>query len=469
MSRKTGGQVINFIHFLAHSLQCKSHTSLFFNVKRLKLKVSQIVYRVILVNLLSAIFFMGLSKADTFNEVVSAHLAGNCALLIQPDISNGDPEILKIGPNLAGVCGFSCVSNGVGGISCVLGAGTDGSTGGSASQYSVDTSAIRRLQALRENDEDSNGQSGDIRSGEGDANNVISITPDFNIFASIGYESREKELTAFEDGYDSDISRIMLGGDYRLDDKTVIGLAFNYSTVSGTFQDGGDFNTDTYEGILFGSLAPLENMYIEVALSYSDLKFDKTRQTSFSRTVGVGEGVPVLTFGGPVSADFSGSKTSLYAAFGYDYVIGKINIGPRAGINWVTVETNSYQETGGTGLELSVMEDTKESLQGTLGVQASQTVNTNFGVLVPQINLSWIHEFKDDQRDINARFAEDGRISPVVFSYATEDSDKDYGEASVSLSAMLPNNVAAFTNIWTYFGHDQFDAYGVSTGFRVEF
>jgi uncharacterized protein YhjY with autotransporter beta-barrel domain len=407
------------------------------------------------------------SNAETFNEAISKYLANNCNLLIQPDLSNADPEILKIGPNLASICGFMCEPDGMGGVSCVLPLRPDGITGGSINQHSADTTILRRLRNFREDTQEPNDQNtASLTGGGASADRQYTITPDFNIFTSIGLEKREKKLTAFEDGYESDISRLLLGGNYRVNDKAVIGSALNYFSVSGELEGGGDFDTDSYEGILYGSLTPLQNMYLEAVISYAKLNYDRTRLASHSFPMdGTDE---VFSYGGAVSANLNGSKTGFYASFGYDYMIGNLNIGPQVGINWVSVKTDGYEETGGTGLELNVMKDSKKSLQGTLGIQALQAVNKKFGVLVPQVNISWIHEFKDDQREIDVRFAEDDRISPVIFSYTTEESDKNYGEASLSLSAIFPNAVTAFANLWMLFEHDQFDAYGASAGIRVE-
>ncbi len=57
------------------------------------------------------------------------------------------------------------------------------------------------------------------------------------------YESLNRDVTTFEDGYDSDIWRLTTGVDYQFTEQIVAGLAFDYYNHNGDFDNGGDFNT----------------------------------------------------------------------------------------------------------------------------------------------------------------------------------------------------------------------------------
>jgi outer membrane autotransporter protein len=83
---------------------------------------------------------------------------------------------------------------------------------------------------------------------------------------------------------------------------------------------------------------------------------------------------------------------------GYDHPVGMFTIGPRAGINWTNTHVNDYSENGSTGLELKYDDQYANSLQSILGLQAQAAVSTTMGVLVPQVNADYIHEFANSQR-----------------------------------------------------------------------
>ena len=94
---------------------------------------------------------------------------------------------------------------------------------------------------------------------------------------------------------------------------------------------------------------------------------------------------------------------------GYDYSIRQFTVGPRVGLNYARTLINGYTEQGSTGLELMYQDQFIESFQSVLGVQATAPVSWRYGVLVPQINADYIHEFANSQRLINVQFAQDGR------------------------------------------------------------
>ena len=47
------------------------------------------------------------------------------------------------------------------------------------------------------------------------------------------------------------------------------------------------------------------------------------------------------------------------------------------------------------------------SIRSELGVQLSRAISTNFGVVLPYVGATWVHEFEDRGSDIQARFVVD--------------------------------------------------------------
>ena len=157
---------------------------------------------------------------------------------------------------------------------------------------------------------------------------------------------------------------------------------------------------------------------------------------------------------------------------GYDYPIRQFTIGPRLALNYVSTDFDSYAEkgkNGDTGLELKFDKDSRVSFQSKLGMQASMAVSTAFGVVVPQINGNWIHEYSDNQRSISVQFVQDYRDNPAKFSFQTPKPDRDFYEVSAGLLFALPHGIQTFANYRILLGNEYFDSQFATAGIRVEF
>ena len=120
-------------------------------------------------------------------------------------------------------------------------------------------------------------------------------------------------------------------------------------------------------------------------------------------------------------------------------------------------------------MELKYNDDTVESLKTTVGIRGSAAFSTNFGVLIPEINAEWVHEFMNDQRDIVVQFDQDLRANPSKFSYNNESPDRDYFHVGGGLSILLAHGIQPYVNFQALVGHSYFTDYIGTIGGRVEF
>jgi hypothetical protein len=315
--------------------------------------------------------------------------------------------------------------------------------------------------------------------------NVQELAPGFNIFLTAGYEDLDRDVTFFEDGYDSDIRRFVVGADYRFSDMVTAGLAVNYYNQDGDLTGGGDFENDSLGGTIFASLLPLDNLFIQATAGYAEKNYDRTRIAFFEIVDGsapggggspgglgpVGPGgstqLAIESLGpGPSMADHDGQEYSAGTLVGYDFALGNVTLTPHAGIDWIKNDFDGYRESGDTGLELAFYDTDENSLQSRLGVTASAAINTNFGVLVPQVNANWVHEFEDDQRTEYFSFAAD--TANIPFSYQDEEPDRNFAELGIGLSAVLPNGWVPFVHVQALTGHDYLDSVAGTIGLRIE-
>lgn len=422
------------------------------------------------------------TQAQVLDQAVNNLLANNCQLLLQGDASS------VLAPTLGSAC-----TGGPG----ITGSGNSAG-GGAASVQAAAASILNRNILLRlegaraEEDQTTAGASSLTMNPFGlllpSLGGTFGVTSPMNpvgessaagfnlgnqsrwnglgFFASGLVEAMNREVTTFQDGYKSMILGVTGGVDYRINRQAVVGLAANYSNTHGDFANGGDFNTNSIGGTLFGSYLPTDRTFIQMTGGY----------THNNHLVGrITRGFIPGLFGGPdrLLGGLAGSTTngdvfSASVLAGYDHPIGRLTIGPRIGFNYTNTHIHDYAETSGGGLGLKYEDQWVNSIQSSVGVQAQMAFSTRFAVLVPQANANYIHEFANEQRLIGVSFVEDLRATPTRFVFQNDGPDRNYFNVGTGLIAVLPNGWQAFTNFRAMLGHSQYDNYAGTFGLRVD-
>lgn len=432
----------------------------------------------------------GQASAQVLNDQVNQLLVNNCNALGH----DGNPFNTNFGNNLNALCAVPST-----------GAATSAG-GGAASVQGSAASILNRvvLQRLYETDEEEgqkHARSSSMRfnpfssllSGFGRASSVSSpfyaaTTADggsaatftsgsqrrwngLGFFASGLVESLNRDITTFQDGYKSNILGITAGADYRFSKKLVAGLALNYSNNDGDFRSGGNFSTNSYGGLLFVSYLPTDKTFVQVTGGYARNKYLVSRRATANIADDViPPDVPDASRSvtGLASSNSNGNVFNLGLITGYDQPIGRFTIGPRAGVNYSNTKIGDYGETGGTGVELKYDNQWINSLQSVLGVQGSAAFSTGLGVLVPQFNADYIHEFANSQRFITVQFAEDFRANPTKFRFQNDVPVRNYFNLGTGLLMVLPNGWQPFVNFRAMVGNEQFNNYAGMFGLRIE-
>ncbi len=290
-------------------------------------------------------------------------------------------------------------------------------------------------------------------------------------FISAEVEELDRKVTTFEDGYDSDIQRLVVGVDFQTTERWVAGFAFDASQHDGNFERGGDFEVKSYGLVGFGSFLPTDNAFIQVYGGFARNEYNRNRVALFSDLDDDDNVLVPPTASGLPHADYDADQYSVGILGGYDFAIRNVTISPFAGVDWKRTEFDTYSETGGavglSGLELTFHDDEETSLQSSVGVQASVTLRSGAWVVVPQASLIWKHESDQDQRDVEVSFV--GDLRATRFTYQTEEPDRDSGEINVGVIAVSPNGLQVFGNYRKLTGHQFFDSYAVMMGLRVLF
>ena len=280
-------------------------------------------------------------------------------------------------------------------------------------------------------------------------------------FGEVDRSSRENSADFYSAG-------VIVGVDYRFNNNFVAGLAGGYSYLDADFDNsfnvsGGGVDADIYNVSLFASY-DLDNFYVDGSFTYGWSDYDVDR------------GVVVLvsdsstSFGGANRTAKSSPDGEQYSAgmgFGYNHNYEAFNIRPYARLDYYHGNIDSYKESGAFGLNLAVDEQNFESLQSVLGTQLSYTFSQSFGVIIPQINFGWNHEFLNKSRDINARYTADP--NNFTLTAVTNGADNDYFTLGAGVSSVLQGGAQLYFNYTSLLGYSHVESNSFEAGFRLEF
>ena len=113
---------------------------------------------------------------------------------------------------------------------------------------------------------------------------------------------------------------------------------------------------------------------------------------------------------GPITrkakADYGGHRFGAELNLAYALRLGSIEIEPQAGLTYVRLRQNSFEETGAGAVDLDVDATTVKSLRSGLGLRlAAHIPLADNAVIIPELRGRWQHEFLDDHGKIDAQFA----------------------------------------------------------------
>lgn len=343
------------------------------------------------------------------------------------------------GANLDAICTFP-------------GNGSPSSSGGTAGASSSTGVEKRRVERLRE--ETAQPQANEENTSEMSFEGI-------NIFVTGTYESENKEGNLFEDGHDADRFGLVVGIDTMLSDRALAGVAIGVDYKDGEFDSGGDFQTTGYKATVFGSFLPTDQTFIDLYAGFTWRDMEITRHINFEFSE---NNIPQTPVVGDADGDPDGYEFAVGAAGGYDFNFDNVTLGPRIALDYQYTQIDGYAESGTTGLEFSYDEFTEDSLTGKLGAQASVAISTDFGVVVPQANAYFVHEFQMDRQDLVATLVEDGTHTPL--RYNNEEPDRNYGEFGIGVVAVFPGDLQAFLSYSTTQFNDNLENHSVDLGIR---
>ena len=124
-------------------------------------------------------------------------------------------------------------------------------------------------------------------------------------------------------------------------------------------------------------------------------------------------------------------------------------------------------EYEGAREELSYDDQFVKSLTLRPGIYGSYAFSTSWGVVIPQMTLEYVHEFFDDQRNVQFSFAQDPQNRRFLFQ--TTPPDRDYLNLGLGVSMVLPQGIQPYLNFRDMLAYQDRSTYTVTLGVRIPF
>jgi len=279
-----------------------------------------------------------------------------------------------------------------------------------------------------------------------------------------------------ERGYDGDVYSVELGLDYRLSERAVIGgflgyenTDYNYdkdeSGVNFTPQNNsGKTDSDTYSVTLFGSYDLTDRIFAEGSVGASTTDYTFKRNVVFQESTRTIPQTNVMTEGTP-----DGKEYWISASTGYEFSKGPLTYTPYVKASFARSEIDGYKEKdkNGSGLNMNVDKNNRNSLTTDLGVRASYAVNMDWGVLIPQAHFEYEHEFDEDAQQSITSYVFDA--NKTEYSLKGDSPDRNYFNAGAGAVAILPNGWMGFLDFVGLINYKDLNRYQLTAGIRKEF
>ncbi|MBU2570837.1 MAG: autotransporter outer membrane beta-barrel domain-containing protein [Gammaproteobacteria bacterium] len=273
---------------------------------------------------------------------------------------------------------------------------------------------------------------------------------------NIGFGDRR--TTVNEAGYNLDTHGGTVGMDYRFTDNFLMGMAFGYNNATSRYRNNlGDMEADNYTGAVYASFYTEDGFFIDGIFSGSHIDYSTRRRIQYN----FGNNINTNAIG-----DNSGREFNVSMNTGYNFNVSGLTITPQVRVDYTSSQVDALNERGGLGWALHIDEQDFDSMQTAAGLQLNYAVSLPWAVIVPMARAEYIHEFKNDQRNIQAFFIQDP--TQTRFNIQTDKPDRDYIVMSAGISAQFMHGISAFVNYDTVQAHSFVNNHNFSGGVRVQ-
>ena len=269
-----------------------------------------------------------------------------------------------------------------------------------------------------------------------------------------------------------------LGADKAIGDEFFAGVAMGYTHIDTNYNNSAsDSSLDAVVFSLYGAHFPTDEIFIDGSISLAYLGLETSNEIIISDG---GPSVPSLdgdadgvNFGFDVGVGYSQDGADLARLMGLDQLaqmeeLSALTFEPFVRLSLLHTYIEDFEQTGGDGsLKLEIDEQENTSVTAMLGFRTDYTVSTRVGVLTPYLRVAYVHEFVDQNDDlqitsVNAPGAPSFKLKP-------EATDSHYANIGLGISATLGQGFSEFIDYDVVAGHDNVTIHQLTAGMRLEF
>ena len=267
----------------------------------------------------------------------------------------------------------------------------------------------------------------------------------FNAWAAYDYGTNDILGTGLSGS--ADLNTLTVGGDVRMSDSMVIGMAAGYTENKSDFDNGtGDFKLTETTGSVYAGYGT-GPWYVGLSMLVGDLDYDVKRNI----TLGAGTRTESGGTGGWTYA------LRLLGGYWFNTTSGLVH-GPFAKVAYQDIIVRAFSETGSSSTGLRYNQQERESLQTSLGWQVAGKI----GQVRPWARVTWEYDSMADQRSVEASSLTLGGTYTVP-GFTPDDNWIQYQVGA----AMDFGGVTGFISGSGTGSKNDGNGYGVTVGLRV--
>jgi outer membrane lipase/esterase len=333
-----------------------------------------------------------------------------------------------------------------------------------------------------------------------------------SVFAIGSFYSGEQDPNRFEQSFDWDSYALTAGLDHRFTDTLFGGVSVGYTDTKGDFEaNGGDVKSDNFTLSVFGGFHTDGGFYIDGLAGIGRTDYDTNRNVIYqietgnvdlgNPDLGLGfdpvPGTPLLAADANVNqvarSSTDGDELSLSLGAGFDFQKGASTFTPRLRLDYLDISVDGFDETmcnratkvcreegnnsDGAGWAMAIGDQDIESLRASLGIAWKMALKRSWGVVLPYASVDYVHEFKDEARNVLFCFRDDVvcpgsagvATSQDPFSILTASPDQDFFMLAGGFVSQFSGGKIAFVNLEHMVGNDDLKYTGITAGLRIEF
>jgi len=277
--------------------------------------------------------------------------------------------------------------------------------------------------------------------------------PRWGFFANGSGSFGDQETTPSQSGYNYTTAGATVGADYRLTDHLALGLASGYSDTDSNLTGSGG-KVDATMVTLQPYLSYFtDNFYLNASVSAGFNGYDTERKILFGTVDRTARG------------ETDGREVSAFIGGGYDFKAGSLSVGPTFSAQYTKLWIDRFSETGANSLDLTVDDQTAESVQTTIGGRLAYKMKFGGFAVTPEINAAYEHEFSNNSRGIKAQLAQGSN----AFQTQTSNPRRDAIVAGGSIGLNLTENLTFNLSYSQEFGHSDYIEQTINGTLRLVF